>query len=162
MYHEINCPKNINKCEFLSISPLTKENKSEALKMIKDIFPRLNEMEMKFWSSKIDEDETMLMMKNGTSMIGIMTLGSKYHDDNMNVNLIGIRDEFQGKSLGGIFIDIAEKLAKNRNKKEITLMTERNKPQNVAFYSKKGYLVTALDENGYKHSPSVHFLKRIY
>ena len=157
---KISCPVSIGKkCQFLNIAKMRMSEIDPSVSLISKSFPHMNIPEH-FWKRKLRFDETLILKENGKNIVGITNISSK-NSAIASIDLLVIAPGKQGNGLGSILLDAAEERMKNDGKSIMRLMTEQIKPENVAFYSKKGYKVTGYDPRGYSHSPSVSFIKEL-
>jgi N-acetylglutamate synthase-like GNAT family acetyltransferase len=152
------CPENIKTCKFLEMDDARPEDTARSVDLVKKTFPHMF-IPAPFLESKLKKDQTIIIKENGTNIIAVanVALGK----DDASLDCIAVDRQWQGKGIGASLLQEAENVVVSSGKKTLKLMTERDKIDNIAFYSKHGYRITGYEERGYSHCPGVHFEKRM-
>lgn len=158
MRKTMSCPAKIgNACKFLDVRRASDPDISSSVALMKEAFPHMDIVKP-FWKFKLGLDDTIVIALNGEKIIGTVNVATR--DKEASIDTIAVDPGFQGKGIGSMLMDEAEDVARSRGKNVVNLMTEQVKPQNVAFYSKRGYKVTGFLPHGYSHGPAVSLQKR--
>jgi len=156
----VECPPGSrSECKEIMIGRLPARMCDAASKLVVKAFPRMD-IPVDFWKKKICSDVSIGAMENKQHLIGVANVSNR-EMGKANLDLLAIDPSYQGKGLGSKLLVDAEKVAAKAGYRVMGLMTEQVKPQNVAFYSSRGYKVIGYDPRGYEHSPSVKFEKNI-
>ena len=158
--HHMECPPGSRpSCREIAIGRLPARMCGSASKLVVTAFPHMN-IPVDFWRNKICSDASIGAMENGTDLVGIATVADR-GSSTASLDLLAVDPPYQGKGIGSKLLSEAEIAAARSGNKIMTLTTEQIKPENVAFYSSRGYKVTGYDPRGYEHSPSVDLEKRV-
>ena len=155
------CPINEDKCDF-KLEKMkkmdTKDIEQIGSFLIKS-FPHMKKI-IPIWKSYIKSHGENIVLKDSKSKIrGFLNIEI---DQNIgNINFIAVDPSLQGKSIGSQLLSFAEKKLSNTNVSELKLHTEGNRMKNLKFYRKNGWNVYSIDQNGYEHTTSVEFRKKI-
>ena len=152
------CPETVKTCKFIELDDARPEDTVRSVDLVKKTFPHMV-VPFSFWDAKLKNDKTVIIKENGTDIIGVANVSVAKND--ASLDLIAVDRPWQGKGIGSALLQEVESIAAMHGKKMMRLMTERDKINNIAFYSKHGYRVTGYEERGYSHCPGIHFEKRI-
>lgn len=157
------CPEGTDgRCKVLELSGLKRGDCDDAVSFVVDNFPAMH-INQRFWKEKLCNEKTKVMKeikKDGEEIIGITNVSFKSNKTS-SLDCIAVDPKYRGMGLGSLLLEESERMSAKSGKGIMKLMTEQIKPENISFYSNRGYKIIGFDPTGYDHSPSVQFEKRI-
>lgn len=147
----IECNNNTNdhifECELLRVRGLQKSDFEKVRSLVLETFSDYNDSDLDFWLDLISRKPSVVL-ERGNDIIGLANMNLDDEND-WYINLLGIKPDYQGRKYGSLLLSLIEKNAKSNKAKKIAIHTEKNKPENVSFYSKNGYIIDTIDKNYY-------------
>lgn len=99
------------------------------------------------YSEVVEGGSTFIGMQ-GDKAVAVMVL--KEHEEFMMINNLAVAPAYQGKGWGKAMLQLGEILANKRGKAQTQLYTNEIMEENIAFYQKAGYQISAnREEEGY-------------
>jgi N-acetylglutamate synthase-like GNAT family acetyltransferase len=91
------------------------------------------------------------------SIVGVLVLES--HPEHLQIENVAVAPHAQGQGIGGTLLALAEREAADRGLVELRLLTHERMTENIAYYSRRGYVETHRTDDGGFHR--VHFAKTL-
>ena len=112
------------------------------------LLPLESPKELSDFLIKEHNSDNYLMNDDQGHVVGYLSV-LDFDADSMEVLNFGTDPDFQGKGHGRAMMDFAEKLAKEKGKKKIRLVTNVKNTEAIGFYKAIGYTIVKEAENYY-------------
>ncbi|TIR20199.1 MAG: GNAT family N-acetyltransferase [Mesorhizobium sp.] len=99
------------------------------------------------YAPRIERGEVWLL-EEGSELAGLIVL--ERHADHAMIFSVAVAPAFQGRKLGIILLDFADKQAQSWSVPEVRLYTNSRMERNIALYSAYGYRETGRRANPYR------------
>ena len=90
-------------------------------------------------------------------LVGVLVLAP--HPDHLRIENVAVVPAAQGRGIGTTLLAVAEREAADRGLPELRLFTHERMTENIAYYSRQGYVETHRTDDGGFHR--VHFAKTL-
>lgn len=155
------CPQSNQNCDW-ELESAHNLDRSKFRMFLHRTFPHMPQY-FSFWENKFFTQDDPHVLQNKNEIVAFLDVGKAYNDPNLLwINLIAIDPKYQHQKLGAQLLRAAQHIAKEKYlQSEIHLTTEWNKHKNLQFYAKNGFQLYDLEKNGYAHTSSAYFKKKI-
>ncbi len=105
--------------------------------------------------------KTFICNDSAGNLVGYMATASPYESDNLEVLSIAVDPDYQSQGHGKHMMQHAEAIARQSNKRQVTLATSPENLAALSFYKTLGYEIHELIENYYGDNTPRYVLQKI-
>jgi N-acetylglutamate synthase-like GNAT family acetyltransferase len=91
------------------------------------------------FAAAVAHGDTWVAEEDGV-VLGYMVLVRE--DDHLLVENVAVRPAAQGRGVGGVLLELAERRARELGYEQVKLYTSETMTENIAYYGRRGYMET--------------------